>query len=532
MTDDLVVRTRFVPPRLRSQIVPRPRVHSALERVLDYPLTVVKAEAGYGKTTAVASWLAASSHPHMWYHVGDPEADPRTFLRHLIHALQALFPGAGDDALASLDELARSPRAWRAVADALSNDLLDRLTTETILVLDDYDSVNVPEVNAIVDRLVETMPPHLHLVITARTMPSLRNRSRWRASGEMLEVTRSDLAFTADEVVALFSHRESHALTLDDARAVTAETEGWPIALQMVSDGLAGADAGALETLLRRIPGPSELLFDYLADEVFLRQPAAMQRFLGESASLRRLDPQACDFTLEIADSSELLRSLERQSLFVTRDASFRYHKLFGDFLLRRSGVDSGRRRHLHERAAAFYRSVAEPDEAVHHLLAAGDYTGAASLLTGIATPMLANGRHHALAAWLEQFPADALDAVPALLHARAETLRLAGRFAEAIPAYNRAIAEFRRSNDSAGEIRATRGKALVYLDTVQPAHADPLIRPAFAAVRGDPDERRAFYLLLAENRLNAGEVRRAARMYAAVHRAGGSAPPPRLYVR
>jgi LuxR family maltose regulon positive regulatory protein len=527
-----VVRTRFVPPRLRSQIVQRPRVDALVARLIEFPLTIVKAEAGYGKTTAIAAWLARTNPPHVWYSVSDPETDPRTFLRHFVHALDSLHPGVGAHALEQLETETRSPRLWRKVVDALSNDLLDRVLPNTVLVLDDYDSVNVAEVNAITDRLVETMPPNLHLVITARTMPSLRGRARWRASGEMLEVTRSDLAFTVGEVQALFARRQMRELSSAAAEAVVAETEGWPIALQMLSDGLAGADPEALDTLLRRIPGPSELLFDYLADEVFLRQPPEVRRFLGESASLRRLDPDVCDYTLEISNAAEMLRSLERQSLFVTRDTAFRYHNLFGDFLLRRAGVAPERRRQLHARAAAYYASAGSPEEAVHHLLAGGDFIGAAETLGRIAGPMVETGRHHVLGAWLDQMPEAVIDAAPYLLLARAETARLAGRYADALPAYERAIAQFRSAGDNAGEIRAIRGQALVYLDTVQPARAEPLLRAALRATRGDAAERLAFYLLAAENTLNAGDLRRAERMYRAVHRAGGPPPGARLYVR
>jgi ATP/maltotriose-dependent transcriptional regulator MalT len=528
--DEPVLRTRFVPPRPRPQIVQRPRVDALMARALEYPLTIVKAEAGYGKTTAVVAWLAYAAHPHAWYSVGDPETDPRTFVRHLVHALDSLVPGVGAQALERLEHDTRSPRFWHNIVDTISNDLLDRMKEDTVLVLDDYDSVNVAEVNAVTDRLVETMPPRLHVVITARTMPSLRSRARWRASGELLEVTRGDLAFTAEEVVTLFAGRQTQPLSIDAARAIVAETEGWPIALQMLSEGL--RDPDALDTLLRRIPGPSELLFDYLADEVFLRQPSDVRRFLGETASLRRLDPSVCDYILETTDSSEVLRSLERQSLFVTRDTHFRYHHLFGDFLLRRSGVPPERRRHLHTRAAAYYIEVGEVEEAVHHLLAAGDYAGASSALSGIADAMAETGRHHALGAWLDQLPDAVLAARPELLYARAETWRLAGRYADALPAYDRAIARFRAAGDTHGEIRALRGQALVYLDTVQPARADPLLRAARRAARGDPSERVALYLLLAENTLNAGDVARAARMYRAAERAGGTVPTARLYVR
>lgn len=535
MTEALVVRTRFVPPKLRRQIIARPRVDAALGRAIEFPLTVVKAEAGYGKTTAVAAWIASSGHAHVWYNVGDTEADPHVFLLHLIQALRTAHPEVGERALALLSRDERSPRVWNAAIDALSNDLLDSLSEETVLVLDDYERANRAEVNAVTERLVETMPPLLHLVITARTMPSLRSRARWRASGEMLELSRADLAFTADEVASLFTERLQHQLTDDAARAVTVETEGWPIALQMLSDGLGPAHAGALEDLLQRLPGPAELLFDYLAEEVFLRQPPEIRRFLGESAVLRRLDPDACDYALEVSDSAELLRSLEQRSLFVTFDGVYRYHNLFRDFLRRRSGVPADRAIQVHRRAAEHYRARQAHEEAVYHLIAAGDAENAASLLTHIARPMAESGRHRALGAWLDQLPPDVLARSSELLLARAETYRLSSRYVDALPAYVRARDQFRLGGDTAGEVRALRGKALVYLDTVQPARAEPLLREALQMTRGDRAERLSLFLLLAENTLNAGQLRRAERLFRAAHRMAQQpdAPlDPRLFAR
>ena len=534
--EDLVVRTRFLPPTLRPHVIARPRVEALLARATDFPLTVVKAEPGYGKTTAVASWLAGSAMAHVWYSVGETEADPNVFLLHLVRALRTIDPGIGGRALALLEKRMRAPRLWDSTVDALSNDLLDCLSAKTVLVLDDYDRVNSSEVNAIIGRLVETMPPLLHLVITARRMPSFRGRARWRASGEMLEVTRAELAFTADEVAELLDRRLAHPASREVARAVTAETEGWPIALQMLSDSIGASPAEALDNLLLRIPGPSELLFDYLAEEVFLRQSPQVRTFLGESALLRRLDADTCDHVLGARDSAEVLRLLEHSSLFVTADGSYRYHNLFRDFLTRRSGVSEARRRELHRLAADYFHRRGDDEEVVYHLLAAGDYDGAAESLARIAAPMAVSGRHQTFRALLDQLPEAVLAASPDLLLARAETSRISCRYAEALTAYVDARRQFHARGDRAGELRAVRGQALLYLDTVQPARAEPLLREALALTRGEPSARRAVYLLLAENRLNAGETYRAERLFRAIHRAARDETPlvlnPRVYVR
>ncbi len=232
-------------------------------------------------------------------------------------------------------------------------------------------------------------------------MPGLPGRARWRASGELLEIGRAELAFTPDEVAALFAQRTGERLAPEAARALAAETEGWPIAVQMLSEGVSNGLAHILDDLLRRMPGPSELLFNYLAEEVFHRQLPEVQTFLAETATLRRLDPDACNYLLGRADSENVLRHLDEHSLFVAREGAYRYHHLFRDFLLRRAdpsalppagvagqALPPERRRALQGKAAAYYRAQGDYEEAIYYLLAAGDHASAADWLATTARPM------------------------------------------------------------------------------------------------------------------------------------------------
>ena len=52
-----LAETKLLPPRLRAEMVARPRIQEALERD-DVLLTLVAAPPGYGKTVAARTWLA------------------------------------------------------------------------------------------------------------------------------------------------------------------------------------------------------------------------------------------------------------------------------------------------------------------------------------------------------------------------------------------------------------------------------------------------------------------------------------------
>jgi LuxR family transcriptional regulator, maltose regulon positive regulatory protein len=528
-----VVHARFIPPRLRSELLARPRIYTLFNRILEYPLTLIKAEAGYGKTTAIAAFLAQSDLQCGWYSIGESGVEPLAFLRHLFHVFILISPTLKPRIMHSLEQVEHQALPWTLAIDVLANELLDSLESETVLVLDDYDMANSPDISRITSRFIEHMPPQLHLVITTRITPGLPGLARWRASGELLEINRTHLAFTPDEIAAFCAIHISHSLSPAVLHFLASETEGWPIAVQMLGKRLEGMLSPGVDDVLRRLPDRTERLFDYLAVEVLLRQPRDIQRFLAVTACLRRLDPEVCDALPGIQNSTRILRSLEEGSLFVTHDGVYRYHRLFRDFLLRRGGILAEEQRELYRAAATCYRVSGDNEEAIYHSLMAGDNEAAAELLTPVAYMFASNGRHQMLAAWFEQLPAHLLEASPELLLAQGDAARFTSHYSQALAIYIRAEEGFQQRGNAAGQARALQGQILIYLDTVQPALAEPLLQRARRASRhGAREDRLNLLRLLAENRLNAGKLHSAARLFRYLAQGDPHAIDPRLSLR
>src|SRR5690349_8797118 len=99
-----LLHTKLAPPRLRAPIVPRGALLARLDAALDRRLTLISAQAGFGKTTVVSAWLAggegAAARPHAWLALDGGDNDPARFWRYVIAACQTMHPGAGADALA------------------------------------------------------------------------------------------------------------------------------------------------------------------------------------------------------------------------------------------------------------------------------------------------------------------------------------------------------------------------------------------------------------------------------------------------
>jgi ATP/maltotriose-dependent transcriptional regulator MalT/DNA-binding SARP family transcriptional activator len=505
--EDLVIRSQLIPPRQRKTVLHRPRLEARLKQVLEYPLTVVQAGTGYGKSTALAT-LASWIERTCWYTITEPDRDPLLFLAHLICAFERQDPAWCEPALRALE--GSGGRVTLGALTPLLNTLTLELEEEFVLVLDDYHLVSdVPDVGALVERLVDYVPPRLHVVVSSRQMPPLEALTRWRAKGRVLIISRAELAFTEDEIEALYREQYGYPLSLEQAQALVAETEGWAIALQMVWQGLHSGAVPDLDAILGRLPSTLEALFDYLAQDVLAQQPPPVQRFLLNTSVLRQMDGPACDHLLASQDSASTLQRLQEAGLFLVAmgEDVFRYHRLFHDFLQAQQGHGDKLTRGLHRRAAEYYRQVGQPEETVYHLLQAQHHAQAAESIEEIGTQLVAMGRFDSLSTWIACLPPDVRAARPSLQLLMGDIARLTARFDEALDHYISAEGQYAVLRDRVGRSRALRGQAQVYLDTVRPLKADSLLEEALRLL--DPEEHRhetaALLDHLAENKLNLG---------------------------
>lgn len=511
---DTVVRTKIIPPRTGPRTLARARVTANLADALNYRLTLIQAGAGFGKTTALAG-LAGMGHPIIWYQIMEEDRDPLVFLLHLCHAARLGVPNLDELPIALLESWdgTSSPLPSARILDELLNSLSLGLKEPTLLVLDDaHLAVSAAEIAHLVDRLVALAPPDLHIILTGRQPLSLPNLARWKAQGMVKQIDRSALAFTAAEISALFADAFGYVLTADEADMLYEATEGWAIALQLVWQSLRGGAYDSVEDVLSNQAASLDTLFHLLATDIFEGQPADVQEFLRATSVLRIITPEACDALQISGNSAAMLAYLRRIDLFVVDlgDGSLRYHHIFHNFLEQLTGPSQRLRSHV--LAAGYYKERGELDEAIYHMFKASDREGSASLLDAYGVQLLATGRLDTLASYLSGVSPEILQSHPSLLFYLGELARLRSRFQEALGWYQQAEAAWRDRGQTEGVSRALRGQARVYLDTVDPSQAESLLEKSIRLSEGlESTEMRArMYELLAENKLNAGQIEEA----------------------
>ncbi|MHB1317509.1 MAG: LuxR C-terminal-related transcriptional regulator [Anaerolineae bacterium] len=414
-----MLATKLTPRPARTNLVPRPRVDRLLDQALSASLTLVSAQAGFGKTTLLAAWVAQRPRPACWLSLDAMDNDPARFLTYVIASLQRAAPGLGAAWLAPL----RSPQppAPLAVMTALVNEIArlpdtpvsertasERTASEPqVLVLDDYHLITSTPVHGAVAFLLDNLPPNLHLVISTRSDPPIPI-ARLRSRGQVAEIRTDELRFTPDEAAAFLSQTMGLALSPEQVAALDERTEGWIAGLQMAA--LSMRDRADLDGFIRAFAGTHRYIMDFVLEEVLTREPEEVQAFLPQTSVLARLCGPLCDAVTGTSGGQAMLERLERRNLFlVPLDDDrrwYRYHHLFADLLQARLyHAGPGPVSPLLARAAAWCEQAGQVNEAVAYALRSEDEALAAGLIARHANPAMARGAIDTVWSWLTALP-------------------------------------------------------------------------------------------------------------------------------
>ena len=456
----VAVTTKLLVPERRSGLVERPGLVGALEAGRSRRATVVAAPTGFGKTSTLVAWAAASPARFAWVSLDAADDDPPRFWSYVVAAVE----GAAPELPGTAGRRVRGPGV--SIADEVLPVLVNELTTlghPLVLVLDDYHAIEAEEIHAGVQYLLERLGPDVHVVISAQTVPPLR-LGRLRARDELSECRADTLRFSEAEVAALLNGEHGLRLAPDELEGVHRRTEGWVAGLNLVALSL--RETGDRAAFLAGLPVDDRFLVDYLWDDVVAQQPPDTRDFLMRTAVLERLSSGLCDAVLERSDSADMLLRLERSNLFVIPlDAErrwFRYHTMFRAMLLgqlQRFAPDSVA--DLHRRASAWFAGRGDVHGTIEHAISAGDVHVAAETLRSSWLELYSEGKANDAIGWIDRLPPETIASYPDLALARGGVSRAMGRPMEEVePWLARAEQAARETADQHERAELTAGVA------------------------------------------------------------------------
>src|SRR5258708_33559818 len=372
-----IIQGKLFPATGARNPLPRPRLDSSSD-VLDgiFPVVVVAAPAGYGKSTLMARWHARLLERGVscaWLSLDEDDNDVARFLRHLIAALQKASANIGKDVAEDL--IADFASGSKSVLEAIAGDLA-QVQHRIVLFLDDLHLVEGPEVRGILDWLINYAPRHLQYVIGTRQDPGLR-LSGLRVRCQLLELGAEQLHFDAAEAAQFYKSRLGRALPAPDLQTLLTKTEGWPAALELAALVLAGSSEP--KAFIESFAGTDISVVDYLGDMVLLQLDERTRDIVFRISMFDRICAPLARAVTDANDAEEALLGLRTRNLFlIPLDRSWewiRFHHLVGEFFratYRRTAPAQARE--CLPRGAQWLHANDHVEEAVNYMIRAQEW--------------------------------------------------------------------------------------------------------------------------------------------------------------
>lgn len=336
----------------------RDRVNRSLEDIFNYPITIVEAPMGYGKTTAVREFLALKGVPVIWTSFL-PEDDTASWFWERLANEIGKFDKVTEDRLKSLGIPSDTPQTIMAIN--IINEMVYR--PGTTLVIDDYHLAKSMKMTALFRHFVMEMPDDFHIVILTRDTTNL-DISELYVKGLCNVVSQNTLRFTQNEIrdyCTLMGFTVSESVI----KKIINYTGGWISLIYLIILGMERGISinrnSAINELVEKV------LYNPYDEHIkrFLLRLSVMDSFTAEKAV----------FITQEEEAEKILIKLRRENAFITFDEAagvYIIHNVLLDFL-RNKQKDEEECAVLNQRLGEWHLARGEYRTAYCYLFRAGE---------------------------------------------------------------------------------------------------------------------------------------------------------------
>jgi LuxR family maltose regulon positive regulatory protein len=414
-----IIQGKLFPAAGTRKPLPRPRLDSSSD-VLDgiFPVVVMAAPAGYGKSTLMVRWHARLLERGVscaWLSLDEDDSDAARFLHHLIAALQKASAHIGKEVAEDL--IAEFASGSRSVVEAIAADLA-QVQHRIVLFLDDLQFVEGPEVREILNWLINYAPRCLQFVIGTRRDPGLR-LSGLRVRCQLLELGAEQLQFDAAEAAQFYNSRLGRDLSVPDLQTLLTKTEGWPAALELAALVLSGSSEP--KAFIQNFAGTDTSVVDYLGDMVLSQLDERTRDFVFRISMFDRVCAPLARTVTDADDGEEALLGLRTRNLFlIPLDRSWewvRFHHLVGEYFretFRRTAPALASECLV--RGARWLHANGHVEEAVNYMIRAQEWEWATHWVADSVEELVFRcGYHQTILRWMNALPEASVDRYPVI---------------------------------------------------------------------------------------------------------------------
>lgn len=310
--------------RRGQTVIDRPRVTRRLLEAAEYPVILLTAPAGFGKTTAIKQFLAGCENA-IFVATPPTASTLDRFVHAFAHGCAALVPAMSTPPTEFSDQLPSSEELELQSAWAIAN--LRGITC--MLAVDDlHHTDSDPRVAAFLSRLVDQCGEQVQWLFSSRTHGHLP-RAHWQAYAQ------ADAAITADDLRITPEEAHQFAVALDSTvpseqlDAWVRATHGFPIPLMYAIRS--SARGGSIS---HTSSGMRTLTFHFLAEHLWSTLPEEDRTLLELAAFLPPTKIKDYErFGINAAYRKIVALSNNITFVFLDPELTFSMHDLFRDFV-------------------------------------------------------------------------------------------------------------------------------------------------------------------------------------------------------
>jgi LuxR family maltose regulon positive regulatory protein len=374
------ISTKFNMPIPRNKYVKRKQLLGKLNEVFNNKITLVKGNAGSGKTTLVSSFIKENRLSKVvWITLDEDNNDIYSFWAYFLEGIKDYIIDDSKNILQYFEALIKE------------NDIYDILTLlinnlcksgEFIIVLDDFQYIKQKKLVDTLNYFIKYFPENIHVIIITRNEPRL-HLSELLMKNKILRIEDSELKFSQDEERAFLSETVSMELDEEAMSKILKSTEGWIGGLQLITIAINKSNnkvIGNIRTL-------NKYMIDYLSREILESIQDDEKEFLIKTSMLSYFNMDIANKLLKIDNSNELINKLIDSDMFIVNigGGKYRYHSIFKEFLkLQFCNLSYKERENFHLQAYKIYEDIGDLEESLSHLMIIKEYEKALLLIESI----------------------------------------------------------------------------------------------------------------------------------------------------
>lgn len=328
----LMKKAEFTIAKPPANYIKRNRLFKKLDAELSKKVISVCANAGYGKTVLIDSWLSNRDKiKKVWYSIGSEDNDSQRFWGHLVITIMNELNIYDNNYNNSTQKLLSYP--CKFLISIIINEA-SMLSENIIVILDNFHKINNQKIIEEFQYMFTHLPDNLHLIILSRYLP-ITFLDKLRLTDSLFELNDKDLILSKNEIHEYFYIAKEIKLSHQEVEIIYNITEGWMSAIEFIALSIKKSKDN--KNFINNIIKAYTYIMEYLFQEVFSTQEKSIQDFLLKSSIFDLLNVNLCDSVLNRFDSHVMFKTLENLNLFITdldnQEYNYKYHKLFCIFL-------------------------------------------------------------------------------------------------------------------------------------------------------------------------------------------------------